>query len=137
VIHKTRLVLADDHPIVLGGLRRLIEAEDDLLIVGEAGTGLAALDLIRQTSPDVAIVDISMPGLNGIALTRRLRSEFPSVRVLALTFHEDRLMSARLDWQGFGDMFSSDRPPKASSTEFAWSGRGDFFWTRPFRIRCR
>jgi DNA-binding NarL/FixJ family response regulator len=90
VNRKTRLVLADDHPIVLGGLRHLIEAEDDLVIVGEAGSGLAALDLIRETSPDVAIVDISMPGLNGIALTRRLRSECPSVRVLTLTFHEDR-----------------------------------------------
>jgi DNA-binding NarL/FixJ family response regulator len=90
VSRKTRLVLADDHPIVLGGLRHLIEAEDDLMIVGEAGTGAAALDLIRQASPDVAIVDISMPGLNGIVLTRRLKSECPSVRVLALTFHEDR-----------------------------------------------
>jgi DNA-binding NarL/FixJ family response regulator len=90
VNRKTRLVLADDHPIVLEGLRHLIEAEDDLVIVGEAATGLAALDLIRRTSPDVAILDISMPGLNGIALTRRLKSECPSVRVLALTFHEDR-----------------------------------------------
>jgi DNA-binding NarL/FixJ family response regulator len=90
VSRKTRLVLADDHPIVLGGLRHLIQAEDDLEIVGEAGNGLAAFDLIRATSPDVAVVDISMPGLNGIALTRRLRTECPSVRVLALTFHEDR-----------------------------------------------
>ena len=87
---KTRLVLADDHPIVLGGLRHLIAAEHDLEIVGEARTGLAAFELIREMSPDVAVIDISMPGLNGIALTRRLRSECPSVRVLALTFHEDR-----------------------------------------------
>jgi DNA-binding NarL/FixJ family response regulator len=89
-MQKTRIVLADDHPIVLGGLRHLIEAEDDLEIVGEARSGLAALDLIRETSPDVAVVDISMPGLNGIALARRLATECPATRVLVLTFHEDR-----------------------------------------------
>jgi DNA-binding NarL/FixJ family response regulator len=89
-MRKTRIVLADDHPIVLGGLRHLIEAEDDLEIVGEAKNGVAAFDLIRETSPDVAVVDISMPGLNGIALARRLATECPATRVLVLTFHEDR-----------------------------------------------
>ncbi len=87
---KTRIVLADDHPIVLAGLRNLIKTEEDFDLVGDASSGLAALRLIRETRPDVAVVDISMPELNGILMTRRLTEEMPAVRVLILTFHEDR-----------------------------------------------
>jgi DNA-binding NarL/FixJ family response regulator len=87
---RTRIVLADDHPIVLNGLRNLIMAEGDLDLVGEATNGATALAIIRETQPDVAVVDISMAGLNGIVLTRRLVSEAPSVGVLVLTLHEDR-----------------------------------------------
>jgi len=86
----TRIVLADDHPVVLNGLRNLIQAEDDLDLVGEASTGLAALKVIREQRPDVAVVDISMPELNGIMLSRRLAEEMPSTRLLVLTLHEDR-----------------------------------------------
>jgi DNA-binding NarL/FixJ family response regulator len=87
---KTRIVLADDHPIVLDGLRNLVAAETDFELVGEAGSGLAALKLIREQRPDVAVLDISMPELNGIVLTRRLTGEMPELRVLVLTLHEDR-----------------------------------------------
>ena len=86
---KTRIILADDHPIVLNGLRNLVQAEDDLDFVGEATSGIAALNLIRELRPDVAVIDISMPELNGIALTRRLANEMPSVHILVLTLHED------------------------------------------------
>jgi DNA-binding NarL/FixJ family response regulator len=85
-----RIVLADDHPIVLGGLRHLIGAENDLEVVGEAATGAAAFELIRAQSPDVAVIDISMPDLNGIELSRKLAALCPTSRVLVLTFHEDR-----------------------------------------------
>jgi DNA-binding NarL/FixJ family response regulator len=87
---KSRIVLADDHPIVLGGLRNLIQAETDLELVGEASSGRAALKVIHQERPDVAVIDISMPELNGIAVSRRLGDEMPTVKVLILTLHEDR-----------------------------------------------
>jgi DNA-binding NarL/FixJ family response regulator len=87
---KTRIVLADDHPIVLDGLRNLLRAEEDFELVGEATTGLAALKIIRETQPDIAVVDISMPEMNGIALSRRLAAEMPALRLLVLTLHEDR-----------------------------------------------
>ncbi|HYA04985.1 MAG TPA: response regulator transcription factor [Xanthobacteraceae bacterium] len=87
---KTRIVLADDHPIVLDGLRNLIRAESDFELVGEAASGLAALKLIREQRPDVAVLDISMPEINGIVLSRRLAGEMPALRVLVLTLHEDR-----------------------------------------------
>lgn len=86
----TRIVLADDHPVVLNGLRNLIQAEDDLDLVGEASTGLSALRIIRERRPDVAVLDISMPELNGIMLSRRIAEEMPSIRLLVLTLHEDR-----------------------------------------------
>ena len=85
-----KIILADDHPIFLAGLRNLICAEDDFELIGEAMSGLEALKLVLEKKPDVAIVDISMPELNGIALSRRIGEEMPSVRILILTLHEDR-----------------------------------------------
>src|SRR4051812_23230176 len=87
---KIRIVLSDDHPIVLKGLRELIAAEADLDLVGEASTGAAALKVIRETRPDVAVIDISMPEMNGILLSRRLSVEMPDLKVMVLTLHEDR-----------------------------------------------
>ena len=87
---KIRIVLADDHPIVLDGLRNLIRAEPDFELVGEAASGLSALKIIREQRPDVAVLDISMPELNGIVLSRRLAGEMPALRLLILTLHEDR-----------------------------------------------
>ena len=87
---KIRVALADDHPIFLAGLRNLIEAETDLELVGQGTSGHSALKLIRDKLPDVAIIDISIPEINGIALARRLAAECPSVRVLILTVYEDR-----------------------------------------------
>ena len=87
---RTRIVLADDHPIVLDGLRNLVRAESDFELVGEAASGLAALKIIREFCPDIAVLDISMPELNGIVLSRRLAEEMPALRILVLTLHEDR-----------------------------------------------
>jgi DNA-binding NarL/FixJ family response regulator len=90
VTERARIVLADDHPIVLDGLRALIKAQDDLELVGEATNGLAALRIIKEQKPDLAVIDISMPELNGIALGRRLADDLPAVKLLVLTLHEDR-----------------------------------------------
>jgi DNA-binding NarL/FixJ family response regulator len=90
VTEKIRIVLADDHPIVLDGLRNLIRAEPDFELVGEAASGLSALKIVREQRPDVAVLDISMPELNGIVLSRRLNGEMPALKLLVLTLHEDR-----------------------------------------------
>ena len=87
---KSTIALCDDHPIVLNGLRNLIESEPDFEIVGTATDGLAALKLVTDKRPDIALIDISMPELNGIALARRLAEEAPQVRVVVLTVYEDR-----------------------------------------------
>jgi len=87
---RIRIALADDHPIVLAGLCNLIEAEGDFELVGKSATGQAALKIIREQQPDVAIVDISMPEINGIALARRMTEECANVRVVILTLYEER-----------------------------------------------
>ena len=87
---KARIVLADDHPIVLAGLRMLVESDRNLELAAEARSGQEALDLILTLKPDVAVLDISMPQINGVTLARRLTQECPSVKLIALTSHEDR-----------------------------------------------
>ena len=85
-----RVFLADDHPVVLAGIRALLQSNPDMALVGEATNGSAALVRVMEMLPDVALLDISMPGMNGLDLTRRLAESCPSVRVIALTVHEDR-----------------------------------------------
>lgn len=86
---RIRVVLADDHPIVLAGIRTLLDADPKVELVGEATNGGEALPLIRTLAPQVAVVDVSMPGLNGLELTERVTGECPGTRVLVLTVHED------------------------------------------------
>jgi DNA-binding NarL/FixJ family response regulator len=87
---KSRIALCDDHPIVLAGLQNLIASDPDFEMVGTATSGLSALKLIVDKQPDIALIDISMPELNGIALARKLAEDAPSVRVMVLTVYEDR-----------------------------------------------
>ena len=85
-----RVVLADDHPIVRDGLRRLINQQADMRVVGEAENGDAACQTARLLLPDVLVMDLSMPGLGGQEATARVRRESPDVKVLVLTVHEER-----------------------------------------------
>jgi DNA-binding NarL/FixJ family response regulator len=86
---KLRILLADDHKVVRDGLRLLIDGQRDMRVVGEAGNGKEALQQARDLKPDVVIMDLSMPELNGLQATERLRAERPGVKVVALTVHED------------------------------------------------
>lgn len=88
-ITKFRIVLADDHPFILFALKQLVKAEPDFELIGEATTGLQALSLVRSTTPDVAVIDVGMPEMNGIVLARKIREERPSVKVVILTAYED------------------------------------------------
>lgn len=84
-----RIVVADDHPIVRQGLRQTIETEHGLKVIAEATDGLIALDQIKSLKPEIAILDIDMPGLDGFGVVRALRDEKIAVEVVFLTIHRD------------------------------------------------
>ena len=86
---KIKLVLADDHAVVRSGLRMLLQAQPDMEIVGEAESGAQALAQVRSLQPDIILMDIQMPGMNGIEATRQIKEAFSETAVLALTMHED------------------------------------------------
>jgi len=85
---KIRILLADDHAIVREGVRSLLEAQADMEVVGEASHGEQALDLARALQPDIVVMDIGMPGMNGLEATRALKAAQPQTHVLVLTMHE-------------------------------------------------
>lgn len=84
-----KLLLVDDHPIVRSGLRMLFLSEPSMTIVGEASSGEEAIAAVSRLQPDVVIMDVSMPGMNGIEATRRIKAAHPETAVLALTMYED------------------------------------------------
>ena len=86
---KLHILLADDHAVVREGLKRLIDAEADMSVIGEASDGAEAVEKAELLCPDVAVIDVSMGSVNGAEATRRLRAVCPNTRVLGLTVHED------------------------------------------------
>jgi len=86
---KIRIVIADDHAVVRQGTRSLLEREKDLEVVGEAADGEEAVKIVDQLNPDVAIIDIAMPKLNGVEVTRQIKPRHPSTAVLILTAYDD------------------------------------------------
>lgn len=95
-MNPLRIAIADDHEVVRAGLRALIDTESDMVMVGEAATGPEAIELAKAIRPDIMVMDISMPILDGADATVVLRESCPDVRVLVLTIHEDRAHLARL-----------------------------------------
>ena len=86
---KIRIVIADDHAVVREGTRLLLEREQDMEVVGEASDGEQAVNLIRKHIPDVAVLDISMPKISGIEVTKRIKPELPSIAILILTAYDN------------------------------------------------
>jgi len=90
-----RVLLVDDHSIVRDGLKRILAATTDLQVAGEAASGEAALALVKANDYDVAMIDMSMPGLSGIDLIKRLKLEKPKLRILVLSMHGEQQYAAR------------------------------------------
>jgi DNA-binding NarL/FixJ family response regulator len=95
-VSKIRVLLAEDHRTVREGVRLLLDSQPDIECVGEAGDGRAALRLAKEHAPDVVLMDVSMPEMNGLRATERLREDCPGVRVVALTRHTDRAYMQQL-----------------------------------------
>lgn len=95
VKQKNRIFIVDDHPIVRKGLAQLIDQEADLAVCGEAEDAETALELLRKAKPDLAIVDISLRGTDGIELTRLIRTRFEDIPVLVVSMHDESLFAER------------------------------------------
>ena len=93
---KLRILLADDHKMLRDGLRLLIDAQPAMCVVAEAANGNEAIRKARETRPDIVVMDLSMPELNGLQATERLVAELPEVKVIALTAHEDECYLSQL-----------------------------------------
>jgi NarL family two-component system response regulator LiaR len=89
IMNKIRIVIADDHTVFRQGTRGLLERENDMEVVGEAGDGEEAIKIIERLKPDVAILDIAMPKLNGVEVTKRVKPKQPSTAILILTAYDD------------------------------------------------
>lgn len=83
------IVIVDDHPLYRNGIRNLIQATDDLLVAGEAGSGEEAIALVEQLKPDLVLMDIRLPRMDGIEATRIIKQRFPGIHVLVLSMHKD------------------------------------------------
>jgi DNA-binding NarL/FixJ family response regulator len=90
-----RIVIVDDHPLFRKGLQELIQADDSFAVCGEAGNAAEAMDVIRKLNPELAIVDLSLPGANGIELIKNIRAEFPKLPILVLSMHDESLYAVR------------------------------------------
>jgi DNA-binding NarL/FixJ family response regulator len=90
-MNRIRILLADDHAVVRQGFRAILAQQPDMMIVGEAGNGREALALAQETTPDVIVMDVAMPELNGMEATRRMATTLPKVRILALSMHKDAI----------------------------------------------
>jgi DNA-binding NarL/FixJ family response regulator len=90
-----RIVIVDDHPLFRKGLEQLIHSDGGFAVCGEAGNASEAMDVIRKLDPDLAIVDLSLPGANGIELIKNIRAEFPKLPILVLSMHDESLYALR------------------------------------------
>jgi DNA-binding NarL/FixJ family response regulator len=90
-----RIVIVDDHPLFRKGLEQLIHSDGAFAVCGEAGNAAESMDVIRKLNPDLAIVDLSLPGANGIELIKNIRAEFPILPILVLSMHDESLYGLR------------------------------------------
>ena len=127
---KLRLLLVDDQAMFREGLRLILRQQTDFEIVGEAGDGLAAIESVRRTAPDVVLMDLRMPGLGGIETTRRIKGEAPSVKVIILTtFEEDAEVFSALR-AGAAGFLLKDSPSEKLGEAIRLAARGET-WLQP------
>jgi DNA-binding NarL/FixJ family response regulator len=93
---KIHVVLADDHQLLREGIRSILSKEPDVEVVGEAENGRQAMELVEKTKPNVVIMDISMPNLNGIEATRKIKEAHPEAKIIALSMHQDKRFIASM-----------------------------------------
>ena len=123
---STRILLVDDHGVIREGLRSLLEKQPDIEVVGEAEDGRKAVELARELLPEIVVMDITMPNLNGVDATRQIKQSFPRVSIIALSIHANRLFVTNMLKAGasayilkeclFDELIQSIREVRAGNT---------------------
>lgn len=126
---KIRLLLVDDHPLVLDGLKTHLRAQREFEIVGEAGNGQAAIKQARALKPDVVLMDITMPLMNGLEATARIRKQVPAAKVLILTMHDTREYIAQMVRTGARGYLLKDGSPAELVTAIKAVHAGEVFFS--------
>lgn len=96
MLMDTKVLLADDHAVLRDGLRMVLDAQRGITVIGEAEDGRQALEMVEELQPDVVVMDIAMPNMNGAEATRQIKRRFPQVKVLILTMHENQQYLAQI-----------------------------------------
>jgi DNA-binding NarL/FixJ family response regulator len=130
-----RILIADDHDVVRCGLRRLIEAQAGWEVVAEAGDGKDAIGKAAETNPDIAVLDYSMPLINGIEATRQIRANLPETEVLIFTIHDDEKVIEELLRAGARGYISkaAAKQDLLDAIETVGAHRSFFFWQQRYR----
>lgn len=123
-----RVVLADDHPALRAGVRAVLESGGRITVVAEAGTGEEALRLVRQFDPSVLLLDMEMPGLDGVEVAERLGAEGHPVRILAFSAHDDRAYVTRMLQAGAAGYVTKDKPLALVAEAVEAVARGESRW---------
>lgn len=130
-----RVLIADDHPIVRGGLTSLLQTQPDLHVVGSAANGAAALDLVARLHPDVVLMDLRMPVLDGVAATERITASHPRTRVLVLTTYDTDADITRAVAAGASGYLLKDAPLSQLTDAIRAAARGETVLAPPIAAR--
>lgn len=125
---KTSVLLVDDHPVVRAGIRNLLERATDIYVVGEAANGTEALQMVKDLNPDVMLLDMEMPGLNGSEVAQKLQEAGAKVRILALSAHDDRQYIQELLANGASGYLIKEEVPEAIVEAVRGVSRGEQGW---------
>ena len=132
-----KILIADDHAVVRDGTRQILEQEKDMEVIAEAADGAEAVKLAGTTKPDVAIIDISMPGVDGIEATKQIKSLYPSIAVLILSaYDDDQFVFSLLEAGAAGYLLKSVRGRELDRCRQAGARRRIGFASRPSPAKC-
>ncbi len=125
---NTRIVLADDHAGVRAGIRLLLQKVSDIVVIGEASDGIEALRLAQELVPDILVLDMEMPGLNGVEVARRLQAVGSPVRILAVSAYDDKYYILGLFASGAAGYLLKDEAPEILIEAIRGVARGEQGW---------
>ena len=125
---KTRVVLADDHPFLRAGIRKILDRVPDIVVIGEAGDGFQALDLVEELAPDLLILDVEMPGKNGIQVARELHEDDSHVRILVLSAYDNGPHIRGMFEAGVAGYLTKDEVPEVLVKAIRGIMRGSKRW---------